>query len=401
MSVSAPELTANAGTYALRWKAENICVLIDRIDDHKQTTSGEVTVRYKPPEASEFEHLHQARLNMTSTTARRTMAGYLTERRGEIDWPAVVEQFCVKTLQKHREGEPVRMIGNEPIDNTARYLSFPLLLQNQPNLIYGSGGSGKSTLAAMLALEVASSNEGTELLLDYEWDHRENNGLYKLLKDGMGLDPSLEIAYRYCSQPLPDELLAIQRIVLETRAKLVIVDSAGAACGGDPQDPAVVIRYFNALRSLRVTTLTLAHVAKENRGPFGSVFWTNSARNIWELIRGTGEVGSLSIGLHHRKVNSGPLLKPIGFKFTYSNDSIIPQKTDARQIPEVLAGMGLADQIEAALLRQAMTPAELADELSKKPGDISPVLSRHKDKFIRLGNGKWGVKSMESNNGVS
>lgn len=396
MSVSLPELTANAGIYALEWQPESIRLSIDRLYDHKETTAGEVTVRYKPPEGEDYQHLHQARLNLTSTRERQSLAKYLAERVSDVDWQAVVEQACVKVLGKHREGEPYRMIGNRPIGERAKYLSYPFILSEQPNLIFGLGGSGKTTLAAMLALQVLSDEtDGNVLWLDFEWCEDEVNDLVRRLKDGMGLDPSLEIAYRFCSQPLADDILAIQRMVLETKAQLVVVDSVGAACGGDPMAPDIVLRYFSALRSLRVTTLSLDHVAKENKGPFGSVYKVNASRNVWEVIKGSSDSDGLAIGLHHRKINSGPLLKPQGYKFSYQPGSVIPKKTDARSIPEVLAGMALADRLEAALIRGPMTLEEMSEETGKPTKTISPVLSRHKDRFISLERGKWGVKANE------
>lgn len=268
-------------------------------------------------------------------------------------------------------------------------------------MIYAPGGVGKTTLAATCALLVHTGEtrlsmqpiQGNVLWLDYETSPDEINSIVKRLKDGMGLEPDIEIAYRYCSQPVADDILAIQRMVLETQAQFVVIDSVGTACRGEPEAADVILKYFLALRSLRVTTLSIDHVAKENRGPFGSVYKWNACRNIWEAVKGTANDGQIALGLHHRKVNNGPLHNPLGVKFIFSPESIIPEKTDARSIPEVLAGMALADQIEAALLRQPMTPADLAEELGKPTSTISPMLSRHKDKFVSLGGGKWGVKA--------
>lgn len=392
VAMNAPQLTANAGTYALQWPDECINIVMDRVDDHKASTSAEVTIRYKAPEALDYQHLHQARLNLTSTRERGALAKHLAERVDQIDWGAILEQACVKTLAKHREGEPVKMVGKNPPSAQAKFLTYPLLLAHQPNLIYGRQAEGKTTVAAKTALEAGANT----LWLDFEWCDDEVNNLIRRLKDGMGLDPDIEVAYRFCSQPLADDILSIQRMVLDTQAELVVVDSVGAACGGDPMAPDVVLRYFAALRSLRRTTLSIDHVAKENRGPFGSVYKMNCARNVWEVVKGTGDADCLTVGLHHRKVNSGPLLKPLGIKFTYAPDSIVPQKTDARVIPEVLAGMTQADQIEAALLRRPMTPAEISEETGIPASSVSPILSRFKDKrLVRLGDGKWGVGSSE------
>lgn len=112
--ISKPELTCNAGVYSLAWSDEKIHICIDRLDDRKHITTAEVTVRYRAPESTDYEHLHQARLNLTSTRERAALAKYLQDRVTELDWEAVLEQACVKTLQRHREGEPVQMVGNHP-----------------------------------------------------------------------------------------------------------------------------------------------------------------------------------------------------------------------------------------------------------------------------------------------
>lgn len=393
MSASVPELTANAGIYVLEWDPECIRVSVDRLHDSKGTTAGEVTIKHRFPAGADFEHLHQARLNLTSTRERSALGKHLTERAPDIDWLAVIEQTAVKVLEKHRAGEPYVMLGNLPLGEQSKYLLPPLLLEGQPNMIFGPGGSGKTTIAVMLALQVLEKIEGGVLWLDFEWSADEVNSLVVKLKDGLGLPPDLEIAYRFCAQPLADDIAAIQRMALETKAELVIVDSIGMALGGDPMAPDVVLRYFAALRSLKVTTLSLDHVAKENRGPFGSVYKVNSARNVWEAVKGSSDSDALAVGLHHRKVNSGPLLKPIGYEFQYRPDSILPRKCDARRIPEILATMALADQLEAELLQGPRTLTDLTESTGKPASTISPVLSRHRDKFVKLGDGRWGIKA--------
>ena len=406
----APKLTDSGGAYQLEWEEQGIRICVDRLIDSRGHTSGEIRVQHKPAGGSKYLHMHLARLNLTSTRERSQLATSLSQHSNgaiKMDWKTALEWTCVAVLSKHREGEPVRKVGNQPRQEPNRYRLSPILLEGQPNMIYGPGGTGKTTLAVLLALQVQAGQgflgmrpiEGPVLWLDYETSAEEINGIVKRLKDGMALEPDIEIAYRYCSQPVADDIVAIQRMVNETQAQLVVIDSVGTACGGEPEAADVVLKYFLALRSLRVTTLSLDHVAKENRenrgnrGPFGSVYKWNACRNIWEALKSSSDNGHLVVGLHHRKINAGPLLKPLGFKFTFEPDSILPEKTDARQIPEVLAGMGLADQIEAALLKQAMTPAELADELGSKSGTVSTTLWRHKDRFVNLGSGKWGVKT--------
>ena len=76
--MSAPTLKSNTGIYNLTWGEEQLAIRIDRLrEDSKYTVSGEMTVKTSVPGSS--KHLHQARLNLTSTQARQTIARHLNE----------------------------------------------------------------------------------------------------------------------------------------------------------------------------------------------------------------------------------------------------------------------------------------------------------------------------------
>jgi hypothetical protein len=113
---------------------------------------------------------------------------------------------------------------------------------------------------------------------------------------------------------------------MEVSANFVIIDSALAACGGDPSSPEVTGQYFRDLRQLNVTSLTLAHNSKNSTGEktiYGSVFWSNFARSVWELKKNQEmEEDFLDIGLFCRKSNLSRLFSPIGLRFTYSDNKI-------------------------------------------------------------------------------
>jgi hypothetical protein len=326
-----------------------------------------------------------------------------------MEWKPLLEMASYEVLKHIREGEPPVMVGAQPITEDA-YRLYPFLQEDEPNMVYGPGGTGKTTFAVMCALLVTTgesryglkAEEGRVLWLDFEWNSRPVNNIAAKLKDGLGLCPDTEFTYRRCYRPLAHDLTAIQRLTLETGARLIVVDSLGAALGDDPQQPAGVLRYFVSLRSLGVTSLTIDHTAKENTGPYGSVYKLNSSRNVWEAMKGRPTDGnSTALGLHHRKVNSGPLLKPWGFEFEYQPQSIIPKPCDIRSIPEIVAAMPLVDQIQATLSRGKLSPTELGEELGKSPGVISTTISRHKERFVSCGGGKWGNRADESDSQAS
>ena len=81
---------------------------------------------------------------------------------------------------------------------------------------------------------------------------------------------------------------------------------------------------FYGLRQLEVTSLIVAHVSKNTAAgpvttPYGSVFWSNLSRNVWQAQKeqGMGD-DSIAVTLWHRKTNVGPLLRPVSLKITFA-----------------------------------------------------------------------------------
>lgn len=391
--MSKPDLRVNAGIYTLVWQDEQVAIRIDRLHENgHHLVSGEVLVKTLLPGVA--THLHQARLNLTSTTARRTLAKYL-ETRMELEWDAIVEQACIATLQAYRAGEPVLALTDVAPRQGARYRIEPLLLDGHPNHLYGDGGVGKSLLAGYLAVLVSSGFHrcglsplpGRVLYLDYETSAEEMRERVVLLEAGLGEAGCSDIRYRFCVQPLASEIEELQRIVAEQEIEFAIIDSMGPAVGGekgDPKDP--VIEYFRALRSLRICTLTIDHVAKgegTKRTPYGSVYKQNLSRNVFE-VRKSQETGEdlLTIGVFHRKSNFDRLQPAMGFQCTFGNASISVEQVAVRDIPELAEGGTLRDRIAGALRHGAMTVKEIADETGLGENTIRTTLNRSKGKVF-------------------
>jgi len=130
----------------------------------------------------------------------------------------------------------------------------------------------------------------------------------------MAWDEELTLTYRHCALPLAEDLNEIRRIVLEGDIKLIIVDSLGAACGGDMNSAEVATRFFSAIRQLPVTPLLISHVSKEvekEKTPFGSVYFYNYARNVYQL-RKHEEEDEITLGLWHKKCNFTKKNPPYG-----------------------------------------------------------------------------------------
>ena len=401
-----PTLRQNAGIFDLVWQDEKIAIRIDRLHENSSNAVvGEIVVKTLLPGVA--SHLHQAQLNLTSTSARRTLAKHLEERLPELDWGAIIEQACVLVLRAYREGEPVVAIRDVAPRQGPRHRVGPILIEGHPNLIFGAGGMGKSLLAIYLGVLVSTGHHhnglspmpGNVLYLDYETSPEELRERVLGIEAGLGEPGFSNIHYRFCVQPLCSEIEEIQRIVMEGEIEFVIIDSMGPACGSDPNSPEAVISYFTALRSLRITSLTLDHVAKNSATPtpFGSVYKTNLSRNVFEL-RKQQEAGddSMQLGLFHRKANFGKLLAPMGLAATFTLTTIDFSPCAVRDIPQLAEGLSIRERIKDLLLAdKPLTAKEIAEDLNVPQTSVRVILNRCRGKdFVRLADDPeptWGV----------
>ena len=405
MAISKPIIEVKGGAYRFLWCEGEEWVYvatISRLRENRHSLVGEITLEVAHEEAPV---LSCVRFTLTSPRSRDTLAKRLGRVSDLVNWGELIDMVSTETIKEYRKGEPISWLGNIPEIKETEYQLFPILLKEEPNLIYGAGGVGKSYLAAYFAILVKygmdplglQPQQGNVLILDWETSGRELERRIFALKQGLVILPGKDIAYRFCHQSLADDIVEIQQRVDETQASLVIVDSVGAACGAEPESAEVVLRYFSALRSLRVTTLSIDHIPKEGKGPFGSVYKFNAARSIFE-IKANQEAGEnlLTVGLYHRKMNTGKLLKPMGFQFEFDQDEVGEvvrvNPADLADIPELAGSLALRDRIAKALgLMGNLSVAEISEQTDASQATVRTTLYRNKQKFVRLGKDSWGL----------
>ena len=393
-----PAQTVTGGVYSYTWDTEQVQITVQRIrEDSRHTPSADIRIRANPE-----GHIHFTRINLLSTQARnqvaRHCAGRCTRSR---DWDAVIEQTCVMTLDHWRQGEPVVNLGTVRPSPEPSYRLKPFLLENEATLIYGDGGIGKSFVAGYLASQVDQGVklgafepiQGKVLYLDYETNAEIAARRFQALAKGFGFGQDSNVLYRFCFQPLAADISEIQKIVAESDIDCVVVDSAGPACGGDPESASSAINYFTALRSLRRTSLTIAHRSKNNPvGPFGSVYWVNYPRATYELkkAQATGE-NTMHVAMIHKKVNEGQLQEPVAFKFTFHKGAVTVKEEAIEDVPEFSSELPVADQLAMALANSGPVSAkELAEATELNLGSVQVTLSRE-NRFQRVGNGRWDL----------
>ena len=407
--MSKPKFQANGGIYHLTFEQEQIVIRLDRLrEDTKYNLSAEITIRTTVPGHS---HLHQARLNLTSTSSRRTVTRFLKERLDHLDWDQIIEMACVLVIDHYREGEPAIPISAIEVPEHVKYRLEPLMLENQNTLLYGFGGLGKSYISAYLATLIEQGypttgfmpEPGPVLYLDYEASKEETARRFDAIHRGLDLSGRSEVMYRFCFQPLASEIQEIQKLVVDHGIQVVVIDSAGPACGGEPESPGPTISYFTALRSLRITSLTIAHKSKtaSGTGPFGSVYWTNYPRSIFE-VKAAQEAGSdfFDVALVHKKANNGHIMKAFGLRFTFQSDPerVFISRQRVVDIPELEGEASVADRLTAILGKFGrMTVPQLAEETDIPAASIRSSLNRGRDKrFLKFADDAWGALTNDS-----
>lgn len=400
--------------YHLRARVSRLRVLSDG------QVRGELEIRHLNG-TEESILLVPTQFNFSSEPTRFRYAKQLSEKLGvDIEWREVFDRLCMEVQERARAGEPVVGIGKRPEKMKHEYQLRPILEEGQPTTVYGPGGFGKSYLAAYIACLVQFGGSGlggqwvpergNALLLDYESSRGDHERRAWAIKQGLGMDTEDTFLYRFCSQPLVSDITSLQRLVAEHGIRLVIIDSQMAAAGYGPDPSQVSSQYYNALRSLRCTTLTLDHVSKaewakltdaDSTGPFGSVVKFNRSRSQFEIKKSQrpGE-DFMELALVHRKHNEGRLLEPIGIRIEFHNntDGDLQKVTftpcEISENPELAPVQALKDRLISLLGAGSMSVKDLAGELEKPEGTIRAILNRHKDHFLNVGK-EWELRSYE------
>ncbi len=355
--------------------------------------------------------IYASMLNLSVGSSREKAVKALATKNGKIPWQGMLNDACLQVLDMLSTGDALEVIDTaEPVPQS-RYLLDPILPANQPTIIFARGGRGKSYLTLFLALLLqipvrdnafgwVVTDRAPALYLDWEADRGTIHARAQRLLRGLSA-PHQKIAYRHCDRPLADDLDAIEGLLMDTGAKLLVVDSIGVALGADPSDPGKAVPFFGLLRELNVTSLLVHHEAKgdmtgKSRTPYGSVYFENLARSVWHVDK-VQEVGGneLLLALEHTKANDSTLHPPIGLRMEFDNMAGTTTVTpaDLAEVPELSGHLPLTLRIPGLLSGGARSIEELAQDTDSKEDTVSRTLRRMRDKgqVVKLGDGTWGL----------
>lgn len=409
--MSLPNIDNKGTVIRFEWKDEMLTATVSRLSQDKTgTIKGQLLFETSNPEY--HKHLLQQTYNFSSPRTQKMLKDDISKRynKPEIDWDSILEQLSVYTKNIFNEGEAPTEVWTDENIIPLEYKLYPILPKGEPTILFADGGSGKSTLALFIACCITlpwndnplhlKPEFGKVLYLDWETNINTFKRRLQWLQHGHSL-PNFFITYRRCRLSLSEDIEEIHRIIAENKIDTVIIDSVIGACEGDINKNEVAADFYRALRALTdTTTLAIHHVSKDklagSRSPFGSAYFSNLARSVWELTSSQepGE-SKLSICLSHYKSNDDTKHQPIGMEVEYrkTEQKTIFSNIAVEDIPEAQTKLSLTRRIENELKNGNMGLKDIVDSLGVSYQLVANALSKMKrnDKVIRLNDGTWAL----------
>ena len=352
--------------------------------------------------------------NFSSEQTRQRLANQLSEKLDlEIEWREFLDDLTQRVQQLARAGDPAVEVFPDTDSPPPEQLLQGLIYKGVQNIIFGEKGVLKSTLAYLLGmcvtlpwrdnpLDLSVPDKSVKaLVLDWETDENIFRYCVSRLQRGMAI-PLCSLHYRRCALPLTDDIEAVQKHIADTGTDLLIIDSLGAAAGGERGElkgSEAALNFNTAVRKLKRTSLVIGQTSKadadgKRKTIFGSTYFTYYARNILELCAGHDDYGDTQhLALFHRECNLGKKMAPMGLRVQFNADGSINIERESVSVAEFSQKVSVGMRILEALKQGAMTSRQLTDYLEVGRNTVDQALKRLRvnHKVIDTGDKKWGL----------
>jgi hypothetical protein len=410
LAMTKPELTIDtAGRLVFRWHTDGVIMTVESTEARSREFGALIEVHYLEKSGDVIPLLSRTRINFRSASAKETLARKLT-RRLDRNWDLRLEYVANVAEEQQRTTDPPVWLDEVTDPGPVQYLVDPILELGQHTVILGDGGSSKSFGGLSLGLAgigatgllpgIQCDRHFNTLLLDYEANSTTHARRQSRLLAGIdGATLQGRIAHKRMTAPLADVIDEIQMLVREYRAELVIIDSAGMACGGEIKDEPAVLAFFAAARRLNTTVLSIAHVTKSdsNGKPIGSQYWHSQPRSTWEFVaEDDNPENELSVTWFHRKSNDQAKHKPMGWRIEFALDSITYHRADPADGLKANKQLPVSDRAWTLLLAEpGLEATAIAERIGVTKEAVLSALKRGRgQKFMRMGDKrpyKWAV----------
>lgn len=423
-----PAATYTDDLYRFLWKEEGVEIILDRLHANREGgLRAELTIRVVAPFTP--SQVHEGLLNMPTGGRTRSEIMKACEHRlpdSGVDWDRMLQQASRLAIAHWRGGEPVvdlAALANEPTEGRLRYLLDPVILESGLNMLYGDGDTTKSVQALFWAVAVASGYELAGLkpsvrvpVLYLDWEDDQGTHAERLRAICRGFDQPLNLTgqlhYQRHVAPLGTLAPTVRLLIKKLHIGLVIVDSLGMACGGDPRDPGPVLDAMRAARSFRVPVVFVHHLSKSEKDKskaYGSIYATTLIRHSWYCRRSDDDQSpdQVRVRLQNYKRNRGQARQnKLAFRFFFENsegdkglERVLVDSISLQEVADLSGSR--ADQIEALMGggSEPFSIPAIAELLTEAEGEtvtesaVRALLNRSNGRFIKVGNA-WALPAL-------
>jgi hypothetical protein len=416
MSIEPPELLVVGDVYRFLWPVTGIEITMDRMAEAKEGIQTEITIARTLGVVPGL--LHYARLNLLSTQTRALLVKALTIRADDIDWTAALEQACLMAVNRYRTGDPVVDLRLVNLNSTTRWRIRPFVEDNAATILFADGGTGKSFFALAMGVTQATGTPvlgeldgkpGPVLYLDWEADEGTHAERLAAITLGADLQDPPAIYYRRMVASLKESAPYVRKDIAQLGIQLVIVDSLGAAKGGEPEGADSSIALFTAARSFGVPWIGIDHITKATTNPtsgkgrpYGSTYTHNLARLTWSLEQAEEQqADGFAVVLTNHKRNNGRQLPRQAYSVVLETcegsdrlRTVRFSPIDVRSNAGLVNTLPLKDRLISALNRGARSNKDLYQEFpDESEATIRARIKELKDhgRVIQVPGERWGL----------
>lgn len=247
------------------------------------------------------------RINILSSTAVNQIIMTMNRKVDEkhsAEIAEIVHSMCEDLMRWYREGKAIDQPDPTKVVENSGWLVYPIWPATGATAIAAAPGSFKSFMAEALALQLASgatvmqrntSVRVVRQVLYLDWEANSETFAQRLgaLCRGAGIEEKPWLGYKQMSARLADVAIGLGEEISRGHWEAVIVDSMSAAIGGGLVDDDGVNAFWDAVRTLRVPALVVAHksaenIAKKRARFFGSIMSEARVRMAWNVEKSEG-----------------------------------------------------------------------------------------------------------------
>ena len=418
--LSAPVVDQSvANRRTVRWADEDLIAELSRISDNRNGLDCRILFRthttaiYGP-----------VRLNLLSSSSRESLIRQLKTRNKEVNWSMALDQITnLVSTSLDDAGSGIDMRYYKPSGEKAGWAIRPFLQDKSASLVFGTGGEGKSTLVIAMLLSKSSGRAFLPNMIDpgppagvlfCDWEDNEENFWItcNALLAGMNMtfdDLLMPVVYRHFAGSLGDYTDTISDEIARHRIEVLAIDSLVASSGSEhsPNDAEAARVWHQVVSSFGIASIGITHIAKNSANkdgtPYGSVYYFNLARSIWQVSRENESEHSSVLALAHRKGNNTGIMKTMGLRAEFESDEfdratkITYSEADLNTTEGLATKLSVTDRVLYTIKDIAMEPKEIAEELDIPSNTVRQALLRAKERklVIQLPNGQYKTSPTE------